>query len=67
MAKLWTSAAVAAAVAWAMKLGIGHGDHPIKAAAAILGTYGVVYFSITYWLRVEECAVALRRVARLRR
>jgi putative peptidoglycan lipid II flippase len=67
LAKLWTSAAVAAGAAWAVKLGIGFGDHPIKAAVAILGTYGVVYFAIAYWMRVEECAVALRRVARLRR
>jgi putative peptidoglycan lipid II flippase len=67
LAKLWTSAAVAAGVAWAVKIGIGHGDHPIKAAVAILGTYGVVYFGATYAMRVEECAVALQRVARLRR
>jgi hypothetical protein len=67
MAKLWTSAAVAAGAAWAVKLGIGHRDHPINAAVAILGTYGVVYFGASYVLRVEECAGALRRVARLRR
>jgi putative peptidoglycan lipid II flippase len=62
MAKLWTSAAVAAAAAWVVKLGIGHGDHPIKAAVVILGTYGVVYFAATYGLRVEECAKAFRRL-----
>jgi putative peptidoglycan lipid II flippase len=67
MAKLWVSAAVAAGAAWAVKLGIGHRDHPIQAAVAILGTYGVVYFAITYLLNVDECARALRRVAKLRR
>jgi putative peptidoglycan lipid II flippase len=67
MAKLWSSAAVAAGAAWAVKLDIGHGDHPIKAAVAILGTYGVVYFAITYLLNVDECARAFQRVARLRR
>jgi putative peptidoglycan lipid II flippase len=67
MAKLWISAAVAAGAAWAVKIGTGHGDHPIRAAVVILGMYGVVYFAIAYWLRVEECAGALRRVARLRR
>ncbi len=67
LVKLWTSAAVAAAAAWAVKIGVGFGDHPIQAAVVILGTYGVVYFAIAYWMRVEECAVALRRVARLRR
>jgi putative peptidoglycan lipid II flippase len=66
MAKLWVSAAVAAGAAWAVRFGIGH-RKPIVAAVAILGTYGVVYFAITYWLRVDECARALRRVARLRR
>jgi putative peptidoglycan lipid II flippase len=67
MAKLWTSSAMAASAAWAVKIGIGHGDHPIKAAVAILGTYGVVYFAITYLLNVDECARAFRRVAKLRR
>jgi putative peptidoglycan lipid II flippase len=67
LAKLWASAAVAAGAAWAVKLGIGHGDHPIKAAVAILGTYGVVYFAITYWMRVEECAGTLRKLVRLRK
>ena len=47
-------------------VGIGH-QRPIMAAVAILGTYGVVYFGTSYAIRVEECAVALRRVARLRR
>jgi putative peptidoglycan lipid II flippase len=66
MAKLWSSAAVAALAAWAVKFGIGHRD-PIVAAVAILGTYGVVYFGASYAMRVEECAGAVRRVARLRR
>jgi putative peptidoglycan lipid II flippase len=67
MAKLWTSSAVAAGAAWAVKIGMGHGDHPIQAAVAILGTYGVVYFAITYLLNVDECARAFQRVAKLRR
>jgi len=65
MAKLWTSAAVAAGVAWAVKIGIGH-RKPIVAAVAILGTYGVVYFGASYAMRVEECTKAFQRVARLR-
>jgi putative peptidoglycan lipid II flippase len=67
LAKLWISAAVAACAAWAVKIGIGRGDHPIQAAVAILGTYGVVYFAATYLARVEECAKAFQRVARLLR
>ena len=34
----------------------------IFAAVVTLGTYGVVYFAITYWMRVEECARVLRRL-----
>ncbi len=64
--KLWTSAAVAAAAAWAVKLAIGRHD-PILLAAAVLTPYGIVYFGLTYWLRVEECASAMGRLARLRR
>jgi len=63
LAKLWTSAAVAAGAAWAVETSAsGPGNHPIRAAGAILGTYGVVYFAITYLLNVEECAKAFRRV-----
>jgi hypothetical protein len=38
---------------------------PIPAAMVILGGYGVLYFAITYFLRVEECAGTLRRITRL--
>jgi len=63
VAKLWTAAAVAAAAAWAVKLGIGHHD-PRLAGVAILGPYGAVYFGMTYLMGIEECAGILRRVVR---
>ena len=44
MAKLWLAAALAAAAGWGVKLAIGVRD-PILSGAAILGAYGVVYFS----------------------
>jgi putative peptidoglycan lipid II flippase len=66
VAKLWSSAALAAAAAWGVKLAIGH-QGPILGAAAILLPYGVLYFGVTYALRVEECARAMRPLARLRR
>jgi putative peptidoglycan lipid II flippase len=66
VARLWSSAFVAAACAWGVKLALGPRD-PILSAVAILGMYGVVYFAATYLLRVEECAGALRRFGRLRR
>jgi putative peptidoglycan lipid II flippase len=63
VAKLWTAAAVAAAAAWAVKLGIGR-HNPVLAGIAILGPYGAVYFGMTYLLRVEECAGVLRKLVR---
>jgi putative peptidoglycan lipid II flippase len=59
LAKLWISAAVAAGAAWAVKLGIGHRDHPDQAAWPFWGrTEWCTSRSRT--LRVEECARALR-------
>jgi putative peptidoglycan lipid II flippase len=63
VAKLWTAAAVAAAAAWAVKLGIGR-HNPILAGIAILGPYGAVYFGMTYLMRVEECAGMVRKLVR---
>ena len=60
VAKLWTAAAAAAGIAWAVKTAIGP-HHPIFVAVAVLGPYGAVYFATTYLMRVEECTRALRR------
>jgi putative peptidoglycan lipid II flippase len=65
VAKLWTSAAVAAAAGWGVKLAVGDG-HKIVFGAAILGTYGAVYFAAAYLLGVEECSGVLRRFTRKR-
>src|SRR6185503_14909663 len=62
-AKLWTSAALAAAAAWAVKLLVGR-QGAILSAAVILGVYGIVYFGVTYLLRVDECRLALKRFIR---
>jgi putative peptidoglycan lipid II flippase len=66
VAKLWTAATLAAAAAWGVKLTMGDRD-PKVLGIAILGTYGVLYFGLTYLFRVEECAGALRRFSHLRR
>ena len=69
-AKLWASAAFAAAAAWAVKLAIGApglNHDPIRSAIPILGIYGVVYFAATWFMGVEECAWVFRRLNRLRR
>jgi putative peptidoglycan lipid II flippase len=66
VARLWGAAAVGAAAAWGIKLTIG-GVHPITAATFILVPYGLIYFGVTYLLRVEECGALFDRLARLRR
>jgi putative peptidoglycan lipid II flippase len=65
VAKLWMSAAVAAAAAWGLKSALG-GRHPVVFGALIIGTYGAVYFGGAYLLGVEECAGAVRRLMRRR-
>ena len=65
VAKLWTSAVLAAAAAWGVKLVLG-GRHPVAFGALIIGTYGAIYFAAAYTLGVEECAGAVRRILRRR-
>jgi putative peptidoglycan lipid II flippase len=59
-ARLWGSAAVAAATAWGVKVAIGPVSHYL-AAAAILSAYGAMYFALTFAMGVEECERAVRR------
>ena len=65
MFKLWTSAAIAAAAAWAVNLSI-HGGWPVLRAVPVLGAYGAIYFGMAYLFGIEECTTALRRVLRRR-
>jgi putative peptidoglycan lipid II flippase len=58
--RLWASAAIAAAAAWATKVAIGHHD-PRLSALAILGVYGVLYFALTSLFGVDEARGTLRR------
>ncbi len=60
VARLWGSAAVAAAAGWAVKLALGP-QGPKISGAAILSAYVVVYFAATYALRVPECGAMLER------
>ncbi len=62
-ARLWISAAVAAGAGWAVKLILGH-HGPVLSATVILGGYGVIYFAVSYLLRVEECRATLKRFVR---
>jgi putative peptidoglycan lipid II flippase len=66
VARLWGSALVAAAVAWAAKLTIPT-LHPILTAAFVLGPYGLVFLSMSLALRIPEASTTLARLTRLRR
>jgi putative peptidoglycan lipid II flippase len=66
VARLWLSALVAAAAAWAVKLTVG-AHHPLAGGLAIVAAYGLVYFAAAWLLRIEECAGVVRRVGRMTR
>lgn len=63
--KLWISAAVAAAVAWGIKLAIGH-RKPLIVGIAVLIPYGIAYFLFTSLLHIPEAQLVFRRFSRLR-
>lgn len=66
IAKLWGSAAVGAAAAWAIKVAIV-GSGPVVSAILVLVPYGLIYFAVTYILRVEECGALFEKLAHFRR
>jgi putative peptidoglycan lipid II flippase len=66
LARLWGSAAVAALVAWVVRLALGS-QHPLVEALFSLGMYGVTYFAITAELRIPESRSVLARVRRKRK
>lgn len=66
--KVWLSAVLSAALAWAIKSNIP-AFHPIILSALILGPFGVSYFILTYVLKVEQSKATVDRIlkrARLR-
>jgi putative peptidoglycan lipid II flippase len=65
LAKLWGAAVLAAGAAWAARAVAGTA-HPLLAAGAILGPFGLVYAGATLALRVEEARSLLRRAPGVR-
>jgi putative peptidoglycan lipid II flippase len=63
LAKLWVSAAFSAAVAFAIKIALGH-HGPRLIALAVLIPYGLLYFAITSLLRVPEAQKTVGRFLR---
>jgi putative peptidoglycan lipid II flippase len=66
VAKLWTSAAVGAAIAWIVKLALPP-LHPVIVAILVLGPYGLAFFAMTFALRIPEAGAAVGRLARVAR
>jgi putative peptidoglycan lipid II flippase len=62
-ARLWASAAIAAAVAWGIKLGL-HPANPLIAAMLILVPYGLVYLGCTALFGIEQAGGLVRRLLR---
>jgi len=61
--KLWVAAAAAAAVAWAIRLGL-HPHSPRLAAVVILIPYAAVYLGATAIAGISEAGALLKRVTR---
>jgi putative peptidoglycan lipid II flippase len=61
--KLWTAAVAAAAVAWAIRLGL-HPHGPRLAAVVILVPYAAVYLAATALAGISEAGALLKRVTR---
>jgi putative peptidoglycan lipid II flippase len=62
--KLWTAAAAAAALGWAIKLVVGV-ERPVLSAIAILVPYGLSYFALTSLLGLPEASRMFGRFTRL--
>lgn len=58
------AAAAAAGAGWGVRLLLPP-VHPVISAAAILGTFGVVYFAVASWTGLSEARVVLHRLGRL--
>src|SRR5215470_10117377 len=61
VAKLWTAAGLAAALAWIIKLNLP-GFDPRITAILVLGPYGVTFFAAAWMLKIPEATTALRRL-----
>jgi putative peptidoglycan lipid II flippase len=58
--RLWGAAATGAAVGWALKLSLP-ALHPMLAAVAVLGPFGLTYFGVTMLAGLPEAATLFKR------
>jgi putative peptidoglycan lipid II flippase len=62
--KLWLGAIAGTVVGWGIKLFLP-ALHPIIVAGLVLVPYGLVYFGVTFGLRIPQSNAVIRRVIRL--
>ena len=62
-AKLWTSAVIAAGLAWGLHQGV-HPHRPVIAGMVILIPYGLLYLGLTALMGINETAAILKRLTR---
>ncbi|MDR3719197.1 MAG: murein biosynthesis integral membrane protein MurJ [Bryobacteraceae bacterium] len=60
VAKLWSAAGLAAALAWAVKAGLRLSS-PFAGSLCVLAVYGAGYIAAAWVLRVEECEGLVRQ------
>jgi len=63
LAKLWSTAALGAAVAYALKLNLPPW-HPLVVAALVLGTYGAIYLGVAVVAGLTDVRTLTRRLRR---
>jgi putative peptidoglycan lipid II flippase len=61
--KLWVGAAAGATVGWGLKL-LFIRLHPIPLAIIVLGSYGLVYFALTFAFGLPEARTVIGRIVR---
>ncbi len=61
--KLWVGAAAGATVGWGLKL-LFIRLHPIPLATVVLGSYGLVYFALTFAFGLPEARTVIGRIVR---
>jgi putative peptidoglycan lipid II flippase len=62
--KLWIAALVGAAIGWTSKLALGT-LQPIPLAVVVLGSYGGVYFAVTFIFGIREAQNVIGKILRL--
>ena len=62
--KLWFAASLAALVGFLLKKPTSQ-MNPIFEAVIILGTFGIIYFSVTAYFKISESLVIFRRITKL--